>query len=228
MGHSDTDSGNILKSVHIRNFRVFKQIEIDDLRRINLITGCNNSGKTSLLEALFLLSGGGQARLALNTHVVRVADQLPQPPHPAILREIFWTPMFYALETSEAVEIAGVHSSHGELSLRIMLEPAGERNVIRFPLQESRETSAKNLSWAPGLNLSFKSGTQPEATTHIRPTGQTIEVKESSKPPPFPAVFLSTRPENPQEIASRLGMLRKGKKEQVLLDALKIIACLSG
>ena len=49
----------MLERLHIRNYRVFNDLKIDQLSRINLIAGKNNSGKTSLLEAIFLLSGAG-------------------------------------------------------------------------------------------------------------------------------------------------------------------------
>ncbi len=44
----------MLNSFYIRNFRVFEEFSIDDLRQINLITGKNNSGKSCLLEAFYL------------------------------------------------------------------------------------------------------------------------------------------------------------------------------
>jgi ABC-type transport system involved in cytochrome c biogenesis ATPase subunit len=47
----------MFKSVRIQNFRQFKDLKLDGLAQINLITGKNNTGKTSLLEALFLLDG---------------------------------------------------------------------------------------------------------------------------------------------------------------------------
>jgi len=43
------------KSISINNFRCFENITIEPFNRVNLITGLNNSGKTSLLEALYLL-----------------------------------------------------------------------------------------------------------------------------------------------------------------------------
>ena len=61
----------MLEELKIRNYRIFKELKIDQLRRINLIAGSNNSGKTSLLEAIFLLAGG-RAELWLNGNVVRV------------------------------------------------------------------------------------------------------------------------------------------------------------
>ena len=45
----------MLNSVHIKNFRLFKDFHIDDLARVNLIVGKNNVGKSSLLEAISLL-----------------------------------------------------------------------------------------------------------------------------------------------------------------------------
>jgi AAA15 family ATPase/GTPase len=36
----------------INNFRLFKHLKVNNLKRINLIVGKNNVGKTSLLEAL--------------------------------------------------------------------------------------------------------------------------------------------------------------------------------
>ena len=42
----------MLESFHIKNFKLFEDLEIKSLSRVNLITGKNNTGKTSLLEAL--------------------------------------------------------------------------------------------------------------------------------------------------------------------------------
>ncbi|MGP1382020.1 MAG: AAA family ATPase [Thainema sp.] len=46
----------MLKSVRIENFRCFKTFELQQLGRVNLLVGMNNSGKTSILEAIYLLS----------------------------------------------------------------------------------------------------------------------------------------------------------------------------
>lgn len=43
-----------MKSLLIRNFRLFKELKIDRLGRVNLVVGKNNSGKTCLLEALMV------------------------------------------------------------------------------------------------------------------------------------------------------------------------------
>ncbi len=45
----------MLRDLTIKNYRCFKDFSIDGLARVNLIVGQNNSGKTSFLEAVYLL-----------------------------------------------------------------------------------------------------------------------------------------------------------------------------
>ncbi len=50
-----TDSYLIIDSIQIKNLRGFKNLEIGGLRRINVIAGDSGSGKTALLESIFLV-----------------------------------------------------------------------------------------------------------------------------------------------------------------------------
>jgi predicted ATPase len=50
------DPGTMIDELKIENFRSFTSLELKGLKRVNLVVGENNSGKTSLLEAFFLLS----------------------------------------------------------------------------------------------------------------------------------------------------------------------------
>lgn len=53
-------------SIQIENFRGFEKFELSDFKDINLIVGKNNSGKTSILEALFLSIGVSNPNLVLS------------------------------------------------------------------------------------------------------------------------------------------------------------------
>ena len=46
----------VISSFRIEGFRGFQDFQMGDLGRVNLFVGANNSGKTSLLEALYLLA----------------------------------------------------------------------------------------------------------------------------------------------------------------------------
>src|SRR5215470_736576 len=59
------------ESFHVKNFRCFDNLELNDLARINLIAGKNNTGKTAFLEALFLHAGAYNPSLILNLNAFR-------------------------------------------------------------------------------------------------------------------------------------------------------------
>lgn len=46
------ETEDMIPALKIRNFRLFKELDIENLKRVNLFAGRNNTGKTALLEAL--------------------------------------------------------------------------------------------------------------------------------------------------------------------------------
>ena len=52
-------SKHMILSLHIAGYRGFRKFEMGGLGRVNLLVGTNNSGKTSVLEAIELLTSGG-------------------------------------------------------------------------------------------------------------------------------------------------------------------------
>ena len=64
----------MLERLQVKNFRGLRDLEIEGLARINLIGGRNNSGKTSLLEAVLLLSAAGNPSTVLEANVIRGLD----------------------------------------------------------------------------------------------------------------------------------------------------------
>src|SRR5579872_1795150 len=63
----------MIHDIDIRNFRCFQRLQIADCSRINVIVGDNGSGKTALLEAIFLALGVGP-ELALRFRQTRGLD----------------------------------------------------------------------------------------------------------------------------------------------------------
>lgn len=53
----------MISRIRIKNFRSFKDIEIGPFNRVNLIAGLNNTGKTGLLEAIFLCLSVNNGRM---------------------------------------------------------------------------------------------------------------------------------------------------------------------
>ena len=50
------ETSAIFTELHIRNFRLFENLTIKGLRRINLFVGKNNSGKSAAAEAIALVA----------------------------------------------------------------------------------------------------------------------------------------------------------------------------
>lgn len=61
----------IYKNLKISNFRGISKLELSDFSRINVLLGRNSSGKSSILEAIFLLSGSNTPNLTLNVDLFR-------------------------------------------------------------------------------------------------------------------------------------------------------------
>ena len=55
----------MLRDLTIKNYRAFKDFSMDGLARVNLIVGDNNAGKTSFLEAVYLLANQGSPAVLL-------------------------------------------------------------------------------------------------------------------------------------------------------------------
>jgi len=67
----------MFKVLELANFRGFEQARLAGLARINVFTGLNGSGKTSILEAAFLISGGANAGLAASLYGFRGESGFP-------------------------------------------------------------------------------------------------------------------------------------------------------
>ena len=72
----------MISSICIQNFRGFKRFEMADLGRVNLLVGGNNSGKTSLLEALYLLTSKAEPRTLWDLLWHRGENAINRTPYP--------------------------------------------------------------------------------------------------------------------------------------------------
>lgn len=61
----------MIENLTVENYRSFQNYSMNNLKRVNLLTGLNNSGKTSLLEAVELLASGGESQAFIDISVRR-------------------------------------------------------------------------------------------------------------------------------------------------------------
>lgn len=205
----------MLEVLKIRNYRIFKELKVDQLRRINLIAGGNNTGKTSLLESIFLLAGG-KAEMALNGHVSRIELE----PGARSVGSNFWRPFFTDLDMRNSIEIEGLHSAHGRLALTIS---SGRQEVSEILVDVSDRASTTSLSDEHTLFFEYSPACGESVVSHIQEDGTKIRGEQPDLDIPFRAVIVLARIQQSQEEARRLANLRRQKRENLLLEALRII-----
>ena len=205
----------MLKRMKIQNFRGFNELIIDDLTGINLIAGKNNAGKTSLLEAVFLLGGAGNAQLALNSNIIRSTDgsgiQEGDP---------LWKHLFFELDLSTSIEIEGEDITKNRMKLEVTSDR--EENT-EIPYDRSEEISVLDNYNEHSLSFQFTSPDKKSTISQITRKSSGIEVKQPNVTIPFPMIILLSRVRNSREDATRLGNLRRRKQGDLLLKALQVI-----
>jgi len=63
----------MLSSLLIRNYRIFKELKVNQLKRVNLFVGKNNTGKSCLLEALQIYASQGDPQTL--KHIISSRDE---------------------------------------------------------------------------------------------------------------------------------------------------------
>ena len=93
----------MLKSFRSKNFRCLEDFEIDNLSRVNLLIGDNDTGKTALLEALFWHMA--QAKIKKFVTVKAFRRSL------ASVDETFWQEFFTDFDDSREIQFWSVDAS---------------------------------------------------------------------------------------------------------------------
>ena len=207
----------MLERLRIRNFRGFDDLEIDNLSRINLVAGANNAGKTTLLEAIFLLGAGGNPRLALNRRLVRMK---PGVAAATSIWETLWTPLFFGLDADSVLTISGHHSTVGDLKLMIALERPITTEVAR-----SGDDGAlvKEHSHERSLKFTYVDSKAGQIENEARETADNVTFDWKDPYVPFSGTILQPGEGDINEDAIRLGRLRKQKRGDWLLKVLRVV-----
>ena len=100
----------MLSLLTIENYRGFEDLKIEPLKRINLIAGKNNVGKTALLQAILLMQRPNEP-----TH--NEFYLLPDLPAPGPDVRTRWGWLFYGKRQDLSVLISGIDNSQGTRTL---------------------------------------------------------------------------------------------------------------
>lgn len=146
----------MIQSVRIKNFKNFKDTQIDGFTKLNIITGGNNVGKSNLLEALYCLVGKSMHPC---TNITEVYDNIRKEPLTTESKNL----MFYGLDTKEEIQIIITLDSNQTLDLQIKFIASENQKVIEsqiIPTAEQTQMSSQ-------LNFTLKKNNEEIYNDHL-------------------------------------------------------------
>lgn len=126
------------KEFTVQNYRGFDYIKVENLGQINLFLGKNSAGKSSLLEAIFLLSGLGDVRHLSNITTLRTQ-------HTNQLNEI--RSLFHNFNYEKEPRLQAIIDTKSDAET-----DAEEREVILQPYYGNRDLYAESPDDLIGVN----------------------------------------------------------------------------
>jgi len=113
----------MFKSLRIVRFRGIKEGEVPDLRQVSLFVGPNNSGKSTILDALLLVNSvyGHNDPLGRSSYQI-LADRHNLPPY-----DVFkpWPALWYAYDTAGDISIDAMFAAGTKTRYRAGLDDVG-------------------------------------------------------------------------------------------------------
>ena len=211
----------MINSIEIEGYRGFDRFEMADLGLVNLLVGRNNSGKTSVLEAIYLLTSKGDPA-AIWQLLWKRGEQLPEErPRPEAGPELDVCHLFYGHDLhigSKIVLSAKNQSPKRSLEFEIAEPTAKERERLVFPRFSLVMHIKGSQMQAPGLlPITRKGGLSSEVFE--MPRRMRSRFSDDSER----AQYITTDSMTPQELTKMWDKIVLTPNESLALNAMKFL-----
>ncbi|PUD63341.1 AAA family ATPase [Helicobacter pylori] len=146
----------MIQSVRIKNFKTFKDTQIDGFTKLNIITGGNNVGKSNLLEALYCLVGKSMHPCA---NITEIYDNIRKEPLTSESKNL----MFYGLDTEKEIQIVTTLDNNQTLDLQIKFIASENQKVIESQIIPT----AEQTQMLSQLNFTLKKNNEEIYNDHL-------------------------------------------------------------
>ncbi len=211
----------MINFLELKNYRGFSQLELSDMSPITLISGKNNTGKTSVLEALFLLMDHQSPDCFVGVSSFRNMHIQAEP-------SSLWEPFFYNMETDNKIEIVA-HCDDGNRNLTFAPDksfiPTFDNNIPSDMLNQF--TSSAKTSYS--LKFEYNHETYTEVGHYlISPGGMMCNINtnlpNNEMVPMQHCQFINAMISQNDMIAPEwFGKILLSKKKEQILQALRIM-----
>lgn len=210
----------MIKSISIKNFRCFHSIEIQNFNFVNIFSGKNNVGKTSLLEAIFLSVGSHNATLPLNIDKFRGVTTAE------LNADDLWGWLFNNHNIESRIQIECKYDNRDGTLLRIYLSQHEETSHSQLDLVEQGVSNGNGDSSPPASlhHLTLESSS-PGRETRIATAwvdGGVLKQRNAEQSE-IEGVFLTSHIGSINENARRFSMLKQQQNEDRILGPLQLM-----
>jgi AAA15 family ATPase/GTPase len=158
----------MLKSLKIRNFRLLQDFQVDKLGSVNLIVGKNNSGKSTVLEALRILAGNAHESLlqeiaASHDEKLRIIEEAADNADISFPFEAFFSGRQFPKDDNDKIEIGEI-GSDAELSGALRIQHVFLVETEETITDDAGETSTR-IRRRPVVPSEFRV-TEEESVNH--------------------------------------------------------------
>jgi hypothetical protein len=208
--------------IEIANLRGIRHLVVDGLRRVNLIVGKNNAGKSTVLEGLFLLGG------ATNAGFPTTLGQLRGPRVGEGSPDALWRPLFWHMDRRVPIDLRA-HRTGEPRDRRLVIEA---RRVSTFTGLEESAASEEGVAAITqefiigGLRLLYTAadGTQYTTKALYRRRRHRIFATSMDRDDFVRTTFLSARSyPSLERDAQHFSIVVRNKQEAEVLQAIQII-----
>lgn len=215
-------------SFRVQNFRCFRDLRLDDLGRVNLIAGKNNSGKTALLEAMYIHSGNRSPKTLLRIKTLfRLEDFLLRgirgTVNPSDITS--WRSIFIDFSVKKKIEIFAEldkkpkQLSNGESGFSLQIGNVSPEREDFFDIL--REYNAEDDDNVEILEFDLDFDSKP---FHLLLSKDRIRSSRSKNHNLIQSDFLYTRePIDSDDNVKRFSNMRQSNTTSVLIDVLGMI-----
>jgi hypothetical protein len=216
----------IYSSFQVQDFRCIHDLTVKSIKRVNLVAGENNAGKTALLEAMFLHCGAFNPTLVATVAGLRGIGaykvEFGRPVQPP------WSSLFSDLDESRQIRLtgwdAGGHTR--TLAIKTTSDPqdlAHIRSISQHSIPNGQSTASSGTR-APILKWHYSGAGREEISLLFVDGAEFKTYPPTIRDPLSPGRFIASRwSPNFFEIADQFGELEVERKEDVLLKILRLI-----
>lgn len=220
----------MIESAKVENFRCFESLELRGLRRVNILTGDNGSGKTALLEAIKLgLDGTPNLPFWFNQNR-NTPSAMPVNPTADQFKALF-EDLFYNLDTSKKIQVSTQDSNQRSANVAVFFDPrrAVTTQPARLPGSSPvgfRGVPSRTLPLVPNtvVPLVFErsnfDGKRSSPRIRIDNAGN-IKAEPATHLGIVSSLFTATNTGNAFENATWLSGLSVQKKSDEVIDAVR-------